>query len=204
MDLVRRVVIEQADGKDLDSGLVAVQHRLGGLTRLAFDLLARCGVDRIDGAGRDRTPQRCQDLAAHEWLRFGEMVGEGQRILDPVLGRGPQVYEVAVAGEQEGVAGRRLLLEPDPASRLLRQGNRSKGQPAAKLRARRLLPRRFRWKSELEPLRQILHDEAVALERPGPSDVQARLEIRRQDPAEPQPHADLAGPDREESAPEPE
>src|SRR6266851_4449129 len=119
MDLVRRVVIEQADGKDLDSGLVAVQHRLGGRTRLAFDLLARCGVDRIDGAGRDRTPQRCQDRAAHECLRFGEMVGEGQRVLDPVLGRGPQVYEVAVAGEQKGVAGRRLLLEPDAARRLL-------------------------------------------------------------------------------------
>ena len=77
MDLIRRVVIEQADGKDLDSGPVAVQHRLGGLTRVAFDRLARGGVDRIDGAGRDRTAQRCPDRAAHECFRFGEMVGEG-------------------------------------------------------------------------------------------------------------------------------
>src|SRR3981081_1304640 len=132
------------------------------------------------------------------------MVGEGQRILDPVLDRGPQVYEVAVAGEQEGVAGRRLLLEPDPARRLLRQGNRSKGRPAAKLRARRLLPGQLRWKSELEPLREILRDQTVVLERPGPSEVQPRLEIRCQDSAEPHTPAHLPGPDCEEAAPEPE
>src|SRR6266498_3309701 len=114
---------------------------------------------------RVATAPRCQDRAAHECLRFGEMVGEGQRILDPVLGRGSQVYEVVVAGEQEGVAGRRLLLEPDPARRLLRQGNRSKGWPAAKLRARRLLAGQLRWKSELEPLRQIPGDQTVVLKR---------------------------------------
>src|SRR6266536_3730369 len=44
----------------------------------------------------------------------------------------------------------------------------------------------------------------MALERPGPSEVQARLEIRRQDPAEPQLHADLAGRDCEQSASKPE
>src|ERR1700692_5014837 len=103
----------------LDSGRVTVQHRLGGCTRLAFDLLARCGVDRIDGAGRDRTPERCQDRAAHECLRFGEVIGEGQRVVDPVLARGPQDYEVADAGEQEGVAGRLLLWDPAAARRLL-------------------------------------------------------------------------------------
>ena len=51
---------------------------------------------------------------------------------------------------------------------------------------------------------RILRDQTVVLERPGPSEVQPRLEIRCQDPAEPQPHADLAGPDCEEAAPEPE
>src|SRR4051794_32327270 len=43
----------------------------------------------------------------------------------------------------------------------------------------------------------------VALERPRPSKVQPRLEIRCYDPAEPQSDANFAGPDCEEAAPEP-
>jgi len=43
MDLVRRVVIEQADGKDLDSGLVAVQHRLAA-SRVSRSISSRAVV----------------------------------------------------------------------------------------------------------------------------------------------------------------
>src|SRR5207237_5711696 len=57
---------------------------------------------------------------------------------------------------------------------------------------------------ELEPLHQIPRDQTVVLERPRPPEVQARLEIRCQDPAEPETHANLAGPDCEEAASEPE
>jgi len=81
------VVVKQADGKDLDPGLITVQHRLSGRTRLAFDLLACRGVDRVDGAGRDRAAERCRNRAAHECLRLGDVIGEGERVLDPVLGR---------------------------------------------------------------------------------------------------------------------
>jgi hypothetical protein len=49
----------------------------------------------------------------------------------------------------------------------------------AKLRARRLLPRQLRWKSELE-LPPDPRDQTAVLKRPGPSEVQSRLEIRCQ------------------------
>ena len=101
MDFVWRMDVEETDREELDAGLVSVQPRLRRLARLSLDLLSRGGVDRVYAAFRHHLPQRREDRAAHERVRFGEVVGVGESILDPILDGGSQVYEVAVARQQE-------------------------------------------------------------------------------------------------------
>jgi hypothetical protein len=138
-----RMDVKQTYRKDLDPGVITVQHRLSGLDRRALDLLARSGVDRIDRASRHRAPERRENRTAHQRLRLGQIVGIGHRAIDPKLHGGSQVDEVAVAGNQRGILGRRLFLEQD-TTRLLRRRTRPEGRTAVKLRARRRLPRKFR------------------------------------------------------------
>jgi len=51
-----------------------------------LDFLPSRGVDGVDGVRGYHAPERRQDRAAHEIVRFGDFVGVVQRELGPVLG----------------------------------------------------------------------------------------------------------------------
>src|SRR5262249_56098992 len=107
-------------------------------------------------------------------------------------------------GGREGWIRRGCLLrKPDFRGGASRRGVRSERWPPLELRARRF---RARWRlrrSDFVAPYQGLRDDAVALERPRQPEMQSRLELRRDDPAEAQLHADFAGADGEDAAAEP-
>ena len=107
MDALWRVVVKQADGKHLDPGLIAVQHRLGGrdASRVRSPRALWCRPHRSRGS-RPHPGALRESCCAPAPLVRRDCRRRPAR-LDPELGGGPQVDEIAVAGEQEGVPGAR-------------------------------------------------------------------------------------------------
>jgi hypothetical protein len=201
--LLRRMHVEQADRQEPDAGAIVVQVGLHRLLHPLLDRAALGGVDRIDAAGGDDPAQRRKRQAAHQRLRIGHAIGEGNRVLDAVLHAEAEIDQIAVAGKQERFLRHALLFEP-PAGGLDRVGHRiarsADGQPVPRQRARAELGGGLAPEAELDPAHQVGLDDAVALKRPRQAIVQSGRQIGRNDRAKALAHAHLTRLDGEQAA----
>src|SRR5215467_9645254 len=107
--------VEQTHSEDLDSSLISIEHCLSGFARRSLDLVPGRGVDRVDGVHCHHATKRRKDRTAHQGFRFGDIICEGQFILDAILNRRSKVDEIAITGQQRGTLRRYFFLEPESA-----------------------------------------------------------------------------------------